>query len=188
MEIESTLGSRIFWRILGLALSSSFLVGVILATLQSGPSPVLMVVSLFPIGLGIATYLWLGRPAWIRVGTTEVAYVPPLGSAKVFPRSSIRWVVRVPGGRGTSTIEFRDQDNRNLVAVEQGFAEADMEKLAQYLGVKFTWDLDRNNALPAGTSGDPASREQALQQMMEMMTPEERAELEKHMKKHDGRG
>lgn len=145
MEIESSIGSRIFWGILGLALSGSFVVGVILVTVKSGPRPgliVLMLGSLFPIGLGIATYLWLGRPAWIRVGTTEVAYVPPLGSAKVFPRSSIRWIVRVPGGRGASTIRFRDQDNRSLVVIEQGFAEADMEKLAQDLGAKFTWDLD----------------------------------------------
>jgi hypothetical protein len=181
MEIESSLGSRTLWGILGLALSGSFLVAVIVATVKSGPSPVMTVMSLFPIGLGIATYLWLGRPAWIRVGTTEVAYVPPLGSPKIFPRSSIKWIIRVPRGRGTSTIQFRDQDNRNLLVVEQGFSKADMETLAQYLGAKFTWDLDWKNALPAGASGDPASRQQALQRMTEMMTPEERAELEKHL-------
>jgi hypothetical protein len=185
MEIESSLGSRIFWGILGLGLSASFVVGGILATMQSGPRPgviVAILVSLFPIGLGIATYLWLGRPAWIRVATNELAYVPPLGPARVFSRSSIKWIVRVPGGRGTSKIQFRDQDGRNLVVVEQGFAQADMEKLAQDLGAKFTWDLDWKKGFPAGASADPASRQQALQQMKEMMTPEERGELEKHLR------
>jgi hypothetical protein len=132
--------------------------------------------------LGIATYLWLGRPAWIRVGTNELAYVPPLGSAKVFSRSSIKWIVRVPGGRGASKIQFRDQDNRNLLVVEQGFSEADMETLAQYLGAKFRWDLDWKKDFPVGAGADPAPRQQALQQMKEMMTPEERAELEKHLR------
>ena len=188
MEIKSSPGSRFLWTTLGLGLSGAFLVGVILASRQSGPNPVLMVISLFPIGLGIVTYLWLGRPAWIRVGTTEVAYVPPLGSPTVFPRSLVKRIIRIPRGRGTSIVEFRDQDNHNVVSIEQGFAEADMEKLAGYLGAKFTWDLDWKNALPASATGDPASREQRLQEMMERLTPEERSELEKHMKKTDGEG
>ena len=188
MEIKSSPGSRFLWTALGLGLSGAFLVGVILASRQSGPNPVVTVLSLFPIGLGIVTYLWLGRPAWVRVGTTEVTYVPPLGSAKVFPRSLVKQIVRIPRGRGTSIVQFRDQDNHSVVSIEQGFARADMEKLAGYLDAKFTWDLDWKMALPAGATGNPASREQALQEMMERFTPEERAEFEKHMRKTDGGG
>ena len=138
---------------LGLSLAGGFLVVLIFATLQSGPSAELFLISLFPIGLGIGAALWMGRPAWIRVGETEVSYVPPLGAAKVIPKSDVKWIVRVPGGRGTSTIELRDDHNVNLVVVEQGFAQADMERLAKYLGAKFTWDLDWDNAIPVSRKG-----------------------------------
>lgn len=138
--------------------------GVTAATVQSGPNLGVIVPTLFPIGLGIAAYLYLGRPAWIRVDATDVTYVPPLGSAKSFSRASIKWIARVPGGRGTSTIRLRDQDNRDLLRVQQGFARADMERLAEYLAAKFTWDLPWEKAPPPGS--DQAARDQAPQELM----------------------
>lgn len=188
MEIKSSRAGRTFWLILGLGLAGSFVIGNIFVTVQSGPSPVLIVTSLFPIGLGIATILWLGRPAWIRVDATEVSFVPPLGSAKVFPRTSVNSIVRVRRAKGTSNLEFRDHDNRRLVAIEQGFAMDDVQQLAQFLDVKLSWDPQWTRAPRAGSGSDEASRAQALQEMMATMTPEERAELEKHMKKSDGNG
>src|SRR5919201_3381013 len=121
MEIQSSRGSRILYLMIGFGLAGAFAIAAIISMLRSGPNPV-MFAALFPIGIGIAAVLWLGRPAWIRVGTTEVSYVPPLGSSKVFPRSSVKGIVRVAGARGATHLEFRDQDNRRLVVIEQGFA------------------------------------------------------------------
>lgn len=154
MEIESSRGWRAFWLIGGFAFAGFFVMVVIFATLQSGFSPLTIVASLFPIGIGIFTSVWMGRPAWIRVGTSDISCVPPLGSSKVFPRSSVRWIVRVPGAKGSSSMEFRDQENRNLVVIEQRFAKEDIEKLAQLLNAKFTWELDWKNAVPP--AGNPS--------------------------------
>ena len=181
MEIESTRGSRIYWTIVGLGLAGAFVAFLIAVTVQSGPDPIFIVPVLFPIGLGIAAFVWLGLPTRIRVDTSEVSYVPPIGQAKVFPRALIKGIVRVRGGRGTSSIEFRDESDGRLLRIPQGFAMADMENLAQNLGARFSWDMDWSNAVPAA-----ASPEQARESLMAMLTPEQRAEALKHMKTPDG--
>lgn len=181
MEIKSTRGSRIFWTIVGLGLAGSFIAISIAGTFQRGGTPLLILFALFPIGLGIATFLNLGRPAWIRVDANDVTFVPPMGSPKVFPRSSVKSIVRIQSSRGGSTLEFRDEDNRRLLRFEQGFAKADMENLAQYLGAKFIWDRNWQNVVPAG-----ASSEQARKALLAMLTPEQRAEMLKRFKKPDG--
>lgn len=183
MEIESTRRGRIFWLILGLVLAGGPAIFVIILTVQTSQGLFLFVPALPPIGLGIGCVLWLGRPAWIKADSTTVTYIPPLGPARVFLRSEVRWLVHVPSSRGGSSLELRDQGNRRLVRVEQGFAKDDMQKLAQFLNAKFTWDPNWNDRWPAAKLDYGISRAQALQQRMATMTPEERAELEKHMRK-----
>lgn len=190
MEIESSRSSRIFWLILGVGLAGGFATFAIFVTLKFGPN-LAMLSTLFPIGMGVATVLWLGRPAWIKVGAVDVSFVPPLGSAKVFPRSSVKQIIRVPGYRGGTHIEFRDQTNRKLVSFEQGFDKGDMEKLGQFLNAKLIWDVNVKDAsIPemialmtpeehADIMGRMSPEERAAE--MSFMTPEQRVEVEKAM-------
>jgi hypothetical protein len=59
------------------------------------------------------------------------------------------------------------------VSCEESFARSDVEKLAQFLGVKLTWDLSLYD-LNAKPSWD---------EIKSQLDPEQLAELEKHMKK-----
>lgn len=166
MEIESSRRSRILYLGLGFGLAGTFVIWAAFVMLRSGLNPSLLA-AVFPIAIGIGTVLWLGRPAWIRVDTTELSYVPPLGSPKVFPRSSIRAIVRVAGSRGTTRLELRDQDNRKLVVIEQGFAKNDVERLATFLDARLSWDTD--------------SKQASLAEVLVMMTPEQRAKVMKRL-------
>jgi Mg/Co/Ni transporter MgtE len=119
--------------------------------------------------------------------------VPPLGSSKVFPRSSVKGIVRVAGARGATHLEFRDQDNRRLVVIEQGFAKNDVETLAQFLNAKLSWDMDWKNSSPAEMIAmmKPDEHAEIMKRMtpdeqaaeLALMTPEQRTELEKEMMK-----
>jgi hypothetical protein len=100
-----------------------------------------------------------------------------VGSAKVFPRSEVKSIVRVPGVRGLSRLEFCDQDKRRIVSCAESFARNDVEKLSGFLGVKLIWDF----SLAAQPSD--AGRRPSWEEIKSQLDPEQLAELEKHMKK-----
>ena len=174
LEIVSTRSSRIAWIVLGALLAGGFLVGGIFVSMQTGLSPALIAV-VFPIGLGVITILWLGRPAWIKVSETEVSFVPPLGAAKVFPKDSIKRIVRVFGSR-SATLQFRNAGNHTVLKIEQEFARDDVEKVAAALEAKLIWDTRGVELVPADPSEWKAAAEAAG------MDADQIAEIAKHVK------
>jgi len=157
-------------------MAGTFTAFPIIGYLAQGHDPVVFV-GFVPAAVGLLMIFGLGRSAWIKAGETSIRYLPAVGSAKVFPRSDLKSIVRLPGGRGLSRLEFRDDDNRPIVSCEESFARSDVEKLSQFLGVKLTWDLSlyrRTSNGGAGPSWDEIKSE---------LTPEQLAEVEKHMKK-----
>ncbi len=141
----------------------------------SGHEP-LVFIGCLPAAVGLLMIFRLGRSAWIKAGETSVSYLPPLGSAKEFPRSEVKSIIRVPGARSLSTLEFRDQDNRRIVRCEESFARSDVEKLAGFLGVRLNWDFSL--APRPANAGSPPSWDEIKSQL----DPEQLAELEKHIK------
>lgn len=119
-------------------LAGTFGIGLIVVIVKSGFQPVLLI-DLFPIGIGIASILWLGRTAYIKADGTSVQFVPPVGMAMTVPKASVVRIVRVLGSRGSARIESRDANNDNLLVVEQYFARDDLQRLAQYLGIDLSW-------------------------------------------------
>lgn len=133
-------------------------------------------VGFFPAALGLLMIFGLGRAAWIKAGASSIRYMPALGSAKEFPRSDLKSIIRVPSSRGLSSLEFRDKDNRRIVSCPESYARSDVEALSQFLGVKLTWDPS-NLAAKRTDGGEPSWDEFKSQ-----LDPEELAEFEKHMK------
>jgi hypothetical protein len=139
----------------------------------------LVFIGLLPAAVGLLMIFGLGRSAWIKSGDSSISYLPAMGSAKVFPRSAVKSIVRVPGSRGLARLVFRDQENRRIISCQESFARSDVEKLAQLLGVKLTWDLSWDNAAQPSNGGTGA----ALDELKSLLDPEQLAELEKHMKR-----
>ena len=175
LEIESTRRSRISSTVLGILLAGGFLAGGVFVTIRSGFTPALIAL-VFPIGIGIVAIVWLGRPAWIKVSETEVSFVPPVGSPKVFPKDSIKKIVRVFGGRGSSTLQFRNTGNHTVLKIEQEFAKEDVERVAAALAAKLLWDTRGVDLVPA----DPADWKAAAE--ASGMDADEIAEIAKHVR------
>ena len=139
MELQSTLMSRIVWSIVGTIMAGIFTIAPIIAYLAQGHDP-LVFIGFIPAAVGLLMVFGFGRTAWIKVGESSITYLPALGSAKVFPRSDVKSIVRVPIPRGLWGLEFRDQNSRQIATCEESFARSDVDKLAQFLAVKLTWD------------------------------------------------
>lgn len=140
--------------------------------LAQGHDP-LVFIGLLPAAAGLLMFFRLGRSAWIKAGESSISYLPAIGSAKVFPRSDVKSIARVPGARGLSRLVFRDQENRRIVSCEESFARSDVEKLAQFIGVKLIWNLSLYN---------PAAKP-SWDEVKSHLDPEQIAEIEKHIKK-----
>lgn len=176
MEIQSTLASRLAWGVGGTIMTVTFTAIPLIGYFTSRHNP-LVFIGFLPAAVGLLMIFRFGRSAWIKAGETSVSYLPALGSAKVFARSEVKSIIRVPGARGLSTLVFRDQDNRRIVRCEESFARTDVEKLSGFLGVKLTWDFIL--APQPSNAGSPPSWDEIKSQL----DPEELAELEKHIKK-----
>ena len=163
------------WIVVGALLAGGFLVGGVYASVETGFSPALIGL-VFPIGIGVVAILWLGRPAWIKVSETEVAFVPPLGASKVFPKDSIKRIVRNFGSRGSATLQFRNAGNHTVLKIEQGFAREDVEKVAAALEAKLIWDTREVELVPADPSDWKAAAEAAG------MDADQIAEIAKHVR------
>jgi hypothetical protein len=178
MEIQSTLTSRIAWRVGGIIMAGVFTVIPIIGYLAQGHNP-LVFVGFIPATVGLLMIFGLGRSAWIKADASSISYLPTVGSTKAFPRSDLKSIVRVPGWRGLSSLEFHDHENRPIVSCEESFARGDVKRLAQFLGVNLTWDFGSSPlAAKPSAAGDVPSWDEIKSEL----TPEQIAELEKHMK------
>ncbi len=151
----------------------------IIGYLAQGHDPVIFL-GFIPAAVGLLMIFGLGRSAWIKAGTSSITYLPAVGSVKVFPRSDLKSILRDPGARGLPTLEFRDQDNRRIVSCEESFARGDVEKLSQFLGVKLTWDFSSH---PLAARASNAGEAPSWDEIKSQLDPEQRAEIEKHMKR-----
>ena len=168
MEIQSTLRSRIAWRVGGTIMAVVVTSFVTIGFLDSDHDP-LVLIGLLPAAVGLLMVFGLGRSAWIKAGESTITYLPAIGRAKVFPRSDVKSIIREPTSRGLSTFLFRDQVNRRIVSCEESFARSDMEKLSRFLGVNLIWDF--NGYMQAAAS---------LDEIKAQLDPDELAELKGH--------
>jgi hypothetical protein len=176
MEIQSTVASRVAWRVGGTIMTVTFTALPLIGYLDQGHDP-LFFMGFLPAAVGLLMIFGLGRSAWIKAGETSISYVPAVGSAKVFPRSEVKSIARDPGVRGLPRLEFRGQDNRLIVSCEESFARIDVEKLSAFLGVTLIWD-----SILAAQPSNAGSRP-SWDEIKSQLDPEQLAEIEKHMKK-----
>jgi hypothetical protein len=179
MEIQSTLRSRIAWRVGGIIMAGTFTVAMIIGFVTQGHDP-LVFLGVIPAAVGLLMIFGLGRSAWIKADASSISYLPAMGSAKAFPRSDLKSIVRVPEPRGLSKLEFHDHENRPIVSCEESFAKGDVERLSQFLGVKLWWDF---GSYPLAAKRSAGGSAPSWDEIKSELTPEQLAELQKHMKK-----
>jgi hypothetical protein len=118
------------------------LIGSVYAVFAQNAQPVVM--AFFGLlGATIFGYFGLlgGRSNWLRADEQAFSYHPSFGSAKVFARDQLAKIVRVPGVKGTTSLEFRTRDGKVLLEAGDSFSRPDVERLAHYLNAPLQWDF-----------------------------------------------
>lgn len=87
--------------------------------------------------IGIGSALIGSRPKWIKADGESVTYIPPVGKAKLFPRSRVAGITTVSGGKGGNSTRFMGQDGKQLFSAGMGFEDSDLQNLAEFLGISF---------------------------------------------------
>ena len=70
-----------------------------------------------------------------------MGFYPSIGKPKVFARAQVAAIVRTPGQKGITNIEFRAHDGTVLFIADDFFGHADMQHFADYLHVPLKWKL-----------------------------------------------
>jgi len=134
LQIQWSIWTRIMWAVAG------GLVGVLAGAgtvwgYQHEGFDYATVIGLAFTAFGFASALIGSRPKWIKADGESVTYIPPVGKAKVFPRSSVAGITTVAGGKGGNSTRFMGHDGKQLFSAGMGFEASDLRSLAKFLGI-----------------------------------------------------
>jgi hypothetical protein len=141
MSIRPPLRSRLIFALGGSAAAALFLFITFMGMFVQHGGPI---TGFFGVAMSTVFALvayWGGRSNWLRADERTFTYQPSIGSAKVFARDQLEEIVRVPGAKATTSLQFRTRDGKVLVEPGDSFSRADVERLAAYMSVPLQWDF-----------------------------------------------